>query len=115
LSLILTTFTDRGVVLSADRRTIGVHNQTGAVHILTDDAEKIFLGSDIALALFSRYELRSANPAEVARQWLARQYDAALAFREQVEALHERYFLGGTNGNFVAVHYRDRGERGVSL
>lgn len=92
--------------MSADRRTIGVHSQTGAVQILTDDAEKILVGSDIALALFGWYELRSENPADVVKQWLAREYDSALPFREQVEALRKRSFLDGTTGNFVAVCYR---------
>ncbi len=108
MTLILTAVTHRCAILAADRRTMAFNKKTGGEFVLSDKAEKLLVGQNIAVAVMSDADDSRATGRDILARWIQEDYDPERPLREQIEALHVREFSAGSKGGFVAVQVSDR-------
>lgn len=105
MTLILATLTRRGAVLAVDRRTLSYNRVTQKDTILTEQAEKLLVGKNIAIAVEGHNENSKHTGRDIITAWLDQSYDAEHAVQEQLLRLYEAKFASGRYGGFVAITY----------
>lgn len=107
MTLILVTLTHRGAVLASDRRTMYHNSKTGNDLALSDRAEKVLVGRNIAIAVVGDNHDSRKTGRDIIAEWLAKIYDSNRPFTEELNRLYHEHFTQDAFGGFVAITYAD--------
>ncbi len=107
MTLILATLTPKGIVLAADRRTVTFNTNLREDRILTDEAEKIIIGDNIAIAVVGENTDLTDTSEHKVREWLMKTYSSTQSTASQVRELYSKFFASGARGGFVAAFIED--------
>ena len=107
MTLVIAILIPRGVVLAADRRTLATNKKNGQDLVLSDKADKLLIGPNIAIALLGKNSSSKDLGRDAIELWLRTTYRPDEPFKKQIEQLFNEQFMDGKRGGFFAVTYRD--------